>query len=77
MKIYDLQQLIDSSEFHHATYREIGKLWEGLWVYKKSNWSRGFDVAGCFYKDSEDLEKAYELLRAIKHGISVGSYGQG
>ncbi len=76
MKPEELKLLIDAGKFHHATYRNIGTLWEGLWIYSKSPTGfRGFDLAGSFLKDSPDLNAAEELIRHT--GISVGSYGQG
>ena len=64
-----------SGEFHHATYRNRGTLWEGLWIYRKYEGLRGFEPAGSFLKDSADLDSAYEIV--LKTGVSIGAYGQG
>ena len=78
MTLAQLQALMDSGEFHHATYRNRGTLWEGLWIYRKApGHPRGFVGAGCFnaYMGNAELEQAFELCRGT--GISVGSYGRG
>lgn len=76
MTIADLKQLQDSGEFHHATYRELGTIWEGLYIYRKDpdpKWI-GYRLVGSFNKnDGPILEEAMELCR----GISVGAYGKG
>ena len=76
MKIAELQALLDSGTFHHATYREQGSIWEGLWIYAKdANGFRGYRVVGCFGKDSPELQAASALVRGS--GISIGAYGRG
>ncbi len=78
MTLSELQSLLTSGEFHHATYRNKGSLWEGLWIYRKDEKSsRGFDTAGCFNRagDPADNQKAYELVAHT--GVSVGAYGEG
>lgn len=76
MKLEELKTLMEAGEFHHATYRNIGTLWEGLHIYCKTpDGFRGFNHAGAFYKDNPDLAKAEEMVRGT--GVSVGSYGQG
>ena len=76
MTITELEALLTDGLFHHATYRNHGTLWEGLWIYaRKADGFRGYALAGCFSKDSPDLARAYELTRGT--GISVGAYGQG
>lgn len=76
MTTTELKYLLDSKQFHHATYRCLGTLWEGLWIYvNKPEGFRGFESGGCFYKDDPALDAAIEL---VKHtGVSVGSYGRG
>ncbi len=72
----ELKALVESGEFHHATYRNRGTVWEGLWFYRKDPAGlRGFSVVGCVSKSDPDTERAYDLLRGT--GISVGSYGNG
>jgi hypothetical protein len=74
--LIQLKQLLATSQFHHATYRCQGTLWEGLWIYRKSDTGlRGYDVATSFLKADQNLETAFELVRGT--GISVGSYGRG
>ncbi len=76
MNLEELRNMMAAGLFHHATYRNHGTLWEGLWIYAKDpEGFRGYSVAGCFGKDSPDLAGAFELTRGT--GISVGAYGQG
>ena len=79
MTLAELRALLDSGEFHHATYRDFGTLWEGLHVYVKEdngfNGFTGMGKGGCFYKDSPDLKAAEEMVRHT--GISVGAFGRG
>ena len=84
MTIQELKELRASGRFHHATYRNQGTLWEGLWVYendapgpnhKPGNWHPGYKPAGAFFKDSPELDAAYDELRGT--GISLGRYGAG
>jgi hypothetical protein len=75
MTLEQLKELKASGEFHHATYRNVGTLWEGLYIYVKYNGLRGFAPAGCFSKDNPALDAAYDVVRGT--GISVGSYGRG
>ncbi len=76
MTLEELKALKDTGEFHHATYRDHGTCWEGLWVYrKKADGFRGFDVVGCFAKDDPNLDAASDLVRGT--GVSVGAYGCG
>lgn len=77
MTLEQLKALLDSGEFHHATYRNFGTLWEGLWIYRKDyspKWV-GYEPAGCFAKDDPNLAAAEEMVRHT--GISVGAYGRG
>jgi hypothetical protein len=74
--LQELRELIASGEFHHATYRNIGTVWEGLWFYRRDpQGRRGFSVAGCVNKADADIDAAHELVRGS--GVSVGSYGNG
>jgi hypothetical protein len=74
MTLADLEALQKSGEFHHATYRCQGTLWEGLWVYRRSETGfRGYDVVGSFPVGAPELAQA---MRACT-GVSVGAYGQG
>jgi hypothetical protein len=76
-RLKQLKDLLDSGEFHHASYRSMGTLWEGLWIYRKAaNGFRGYEVAGlAFMKNDPELQAAENLVG--KTGISVGSYGKG
>ena len=79
MTVEMLQSMFADGTFHHATYRFDG-VWQGLWIYRKSDGFRGFEPAGCFncYKqDHPELDAAYEVLRQHNHGHSVGAYGRG
>ena len=76
MNIQQLKELIDAGEFDHATYRDLGTLWEGLWIYRKdTNGFRGYSPAGSFFKDSPELDQASKLCAGT--GISLGAYGEG
>lgn len=76
-KLTQLRVLLDSGRFHHATYRDHGKLWEGLHIYERDdNGFNGYKMAGfSFLKNDPELDLAYEMLRHT--GVSVGSYGRG
>lgn len=73
MTLQELQNLKTSGRFHHATYRNHGTLWEGLWIYECFNGT--FKPAGAFFKDNSEIDAAYNLVRSS--GVSVGSYGNG
>lgn len=77
MTLEQLKTLMDSGEFHHATYRT--DFARGLHIYKNDpKGFRGFDYVGCFSEvcdTKETINAAYEMTR--KTGISVGSYGNG
>ena len=73
-KLDVLRAMLADGEFHHATYRNIGTLWEGLFIYRKQdNGFNGFTLAMHFPKESHD--EAYDLVRHT--GVSVGSRGNG
>ena len=75
MTIDKLKKLMDSGEFHHATYRT--DFARGLHIYSVNpKGFRGFDYVGYFSENDKTLcDEAYQLTR--KTGISLGSYGQG
>jgi len=76
MSLSELRQLIDSGEFHHATYRDFGKCHEGLHIYRRDpNGYRGYAHAGAVFHDSPDLRAAESMVAGF--GMSVGSYGNG
>jgi len=76
MTLNELQSLRSSGLFHHASYRNHGTLWEGLWIYVKSEGGfRGYAPAGAFFKDDTDLDAAHEVVRGT--GVGVGAYGRG
>ena len=73
-----LKELLESGDFHHATIRNIGTPWEGVWFYRKSNTvHRGFEVAGYINAelDKEVIDEAIELVKGT--GINMGCYGKG
>lgn len=72
-KLKQLQDLRQSGQFHHATYRNFGTLWEGLWIYKKDG--DGFTPAFAFFKHDAALPAAEAAVRGT--GVSVGAYGHG
>ena len=67
MTIPELRQLLDSGKFHHATYRNFGNLWEGLWIYEKADELRGFLPVGTFAK-----EKNGESVDGDNHELKEG-----
>lgn len=72
--LYEFKKLITDNKFHHATYKELGGMFEGLYIYENSqNGFRGFDLVGTIYKDSNEYIEAGFLVK----DASVGSYGQG
>ena len=76
MSLETLKELQTSGKFHHATYRNEGTVWEGLYVYQyDATQPRGFSLAFAFNKQSnpEEMEEAMKLVK----GVSVGSYGNG
>lgn len=76
MTIDELKALKASGRFHHATYRDIGTIWEGLYIYANSHYGlHAFELEGCFGKDNVELEAAYDVVRSS--GVSVGAYGNG
>ena len=76
MTIANLKEMMDNGSFHHATYRCIGTLWEGLWIYRRSETGfQGYDVAGSFNKSNPDLELAMNATQGT--GVSLGAYGRG
>mgnify|MGYP006055338483 CR=1 FL=1 len=74
-KIEILRAILDSGLFHHATYRDIGTCWEGLWIYQKDEALRGFVPVLSFGKNDPELNVAHDLVRHT--GVSVGSFGGG
>lgn len=69
-----LEDMLAAGAFHHATYRNVGSLWEGLYIYRKDEeFGRGFRLDLVFPAGDED--EAYELIRHT--GVSLGSYGEG
>lgn len=75
MKLDELLALRTEGRFHHATYRGVGSLWEGLFIYPvQADGFRGFGgPIGCFPKDDPDLDEAHKMCP----GSSVGAYGEG
>lgn len=78
MKLEQLIELMKTGQFHHATYRNMGTLWEGLHIYiKDEKGFRGFEHIGFFSPrtNPKELEMAMEIVK--RTGYSVGSYGRG
>lgn len=73
-----LKELVATEQLHHATYRNRGTVWEGLWYYRISigpGAFRGFELDGSVLKDDPDYEEAYRVLAG--RGLHVGAYGGG
>jgi hypothetical protein len=76
MTLAALKALRESGQFHHATYRDIGTLWEGLWIYANAkDGFLGYEPIGIFPKGDCELNAAFAYLQGT--GISLGSYGRG
>ena len=74
-KIEKLRAMLETGTFHHATYRDIGSLWEGLYIYPRGAF-RGFGPPEIvFNKGEPELKLAQEIVG--KTGWSLGSYGNG
>lgn len=59
-----LRNLIASGNFHHATYRNTGTVWEGLWYFRKDTTvASGSTVVGCVLKTDPDIDAACELVK--------------
>jgi hypothetical protein len=75
-KLEELAAMLESGAFHHATYRDMGTLWEGLYIYQRDdNGFNGFKIAMAFQKGSPELAIAEKLT--ARTGVSVGAYGCG
>ena len=71
-----LKALIAKGELHHATYRNRGTVWEGVWFYRHdTDGFRGFSIAGCVNKVDPDFEESFRVLAG--HGMSIGAFGEG
>ena len=78
MTIDELKALQASGEFHHATYRNVGKCWEGLYIYKRDpNGCRGFSLAGSFNNYYRQRNPVCEEAMALVKGLHVGSFENG
>ena len=75
MNLEQLKALMESGQFHHATYRELGTIWEGLYIYVKEDSKIGFNLAGSFNKADGLADAAYDMVRNT--GVSLGAYGRG
>jgi hypothetical protein len=78
MNLERLKALLESGQFHHATYRQLGTIWEGFYIYEKApdpKWV-GYCLVGSFNKSEGDLMLAAEDM--VRHtGVSLGAYGRG
>lgn len=77
MTLEQLKALMDSGQFHHATYREVNTIWEGLYIYKKDpdpKWV-GYRLAGSFNKADGNLDAAQDIVCGT--GVSFGAFGRG
>jgi hypothetical protein len=77
MTLEELKNLISSEKFHHATYRKLGTIWEGLYIYEKDDDPKwiGYRMVGSFNVADGLADKAHEL---VKHtGVSIGTRGNG
>jgi hypothetical protein len=77
MTLEQLTSLLESGQFHHATYRELNTIWEGLYIYANDpdlKWV-GYRLVGSFNKADGLSDAAYEMVRHT--GVSLGSRGNG
>jgi hypothetical protein len=76
--IQELKDLVASDNFHHATYRELNTIWEGLYIYANDpdpKWV-GYRLVGSFNKSEGAIaDEAYDIVRHT--GVSLGSRGNG
>ena len=57
MTLDHLQSVLNEGKFHHATYRDHGTIWEGLWIYEKSDNQIGYgSLLVQFSKVDPDLD---------------------
>jgi hypothetical protein len=83
-----LKELLANDQFHHATYRNQGTLWEGLHIYRKSDGGRGFEhvtiipgrvgrefCGGTRETNRSILDEAYRLIGGQR--LHLGAYGEG
>jgi hypothetical protein len=77
MTLEQLKQLKESGKFHHATYRELNTIWEGLYIYERDEDPKwiGYRLVGSFNKADGNADAAYDIVRET--GVSVGSFGNG
>ncbi len=77
MTLEELKSLQESGQFHHATYRELGTIWEGLYIYANDDDPKwvGYRLVGSFNKSDGLADAAYDLVR--NSGVSLGAYGRG
>jgi hypothetical protein len=66
-----LSTMLADGSFHHATYRDQGTVWEGLYIYQKSDNQMGYELALGFMKGQE-ADDAHNLVRHT--GVSLGSF---
>ncbi len=78
MTIQELKDLVASGNFHHATYRELNTIWEGLYIYAVDpdpKWIV-YRLVGSFNKSEGAIaDEAYNIVRHT--GVSLGTYGKG
>lgn len=74
-KLDHLRDLLSEDSLHHATYRNHGSIWEGLYIYIKSSKNFRFEPCLVFGKNDPDLTAAENIVRHT--GISFGAYGKG
>jgi hypothetical protein len=77
MTLEQLKTLMDSGRFHHATYRQLGTIWEGLYIYERDDDPKwvGYRLVGSFNKSEATADAAYDIVRST--GVSLGSRGNG
>jgi hypothetical protein len=66
-----LRWMLADGTFHHATYRDQGTIWEGLYVYQVDDSPMGYTLALSFNKGAES-DAAHNLVRHT--GVSLGSF---
>lgn len=64
MTLDALRAMRADGSFDHATYRERGSIWEGLYIYGRDpKGFRGYSLVGCFPKDDPELDAAFNMVR--------------
>jgi hypothetical protein len=72
MTLDDVKELVAAGRFHHATARTIGVA--RLWIYARDpDGFRGYSLVGSIDDNAEN----HAYFASIRHGVSIGAFGEG